>query len=104
MRIPRGCLLGALVGLGACAFAPHHSARLDEARLAYDEATGDPAVAARAAAELRRAGETLERAKQARATLDDVAIVDHLAYVAKQEVAIAREVALQRGLAAGKAD
>jgi hypothetical protein len=101
MRILRGCLLGALISLGACALAPHHSARLDEARLAYDEATGDPAVATLAPAELRRAGETLERAKYARATLNDIAVVDHLAYVAKQEVAIAREVARQRRLAAG---
>lgn len=99
MRVLRGCLLGALFSLGACAFVPQHSARLDDARVAYDEATDDPVVATLAAAELRRAGETLERAMHARATLDDIAVVDHLAYVAKQEVAIAREVARQRRLA-----
>jgi hypothetical protein len=83
----------------ACAFIPQRNPRLDEARREYQHAVADPEVARYAAAELRLAAELLEQASLARDTLDDVAVVDHLAYVAKQRVAIARESAKLRAKA-----
>ncbi len=84
-----------------CAFMPRDYVRLDEARRAYAEAAADPAVTGFAAAELKVAGELLERAAKARDTLDDPAVVDHLSYLARQRVAIAREAARARVLESG---
>lgn len=75
---------------------PQRNARLEEARRAYREAAADPQIALHAAAELSQAADLLEQASLARDTLDDVAVVDHLAYVARQRVAIARESAKLR--------
>jgi len=98
MKSARLLCVAALLGCGACAFIPREYARLDEARLAYAEALRDPLVTGFAPNELKAAGEVLERAGKARDTLDDSAIVDHLSYVARQRVAIAREAARLRSL------
>ena len=87
--------LAALVAVG-CAFVPQRNLRLEEARRAYQVAAADPQIAARAPAELREAADILEQADLARDTLDDVAVVDHLAYLARQRVKIARESAKLR--------
>jgi hypothetical protein len=90
-------VLGLVAALSpGCALIPRDNLRLDEARRAFDEAAADPSVARLAAAELEAARELLERASHARDTLDDAAEVDHLAYLAKREVVIAREAAIQR--------
>jgi hypothetical protein len=89
-----GCLtLGAATALTGCVFIPGSYPRLEEARVAQAEAAADPRIVRFAAAELRKAAEALEQARVARDTLDDPAVVDHLAYVARQRVAIAREAA-----------
>jgi hypothetical protein len=88
-------LLAAAFGLSGCAFVPQDYPRLDAAGKAHGEAQADSRLAGEAAAQLKQAGETLERARTARNTLDDPAVVDHLAYLAKQRVAIAREIASQ---------
>jgi hypothetical protein len=86
----------ALVWIGGCAFVPLHNERLVEARTHYANAIADPLVAELAAPELRDAAEFIERAARARDTLNDPAVIDHIAYMAKQKVAIARELAEQR--------
>lgn len=92
----------AAAALAGCAFVPQHFVRLDEARTAVDAAAADPNVIRYAAVELRRARETLEQAIAARDTLQDPALVEHLAYLARQRVAIARETAaLEAARAAG---
>lgn len=98
MRAAGPILIAGLACLAGCAFVPQKNLRLDEARGAYAAAMANPAVATYAPAELRLAAEALERAAAARDTLDDPAVVDHLAYLAKQRVAIGREAALQRML------
>jgi multidrug efflux pump subunit AcrA (membrane-fusion protein) len=80
-------------GQGGCAFVPKTNLRLDEARNMHRLAATDARVAELAPAELRRASETLEQATVAWNTLDDPAVVDHLAYLAKQRLAIAQEAA-----------
>jgi hypothetical protein len=86
----------ALVALGGCALAPQHFVYLEQAESAYREATSDPVIALHAAPELRTAREVLERAIEARDTLQDAAEVDHLAYVAMQRIEIARAAARYR--------
>lgn len=98
MRRALSCalLIGILAWLGGCAFVPKDFARLDEARTMRGQAMSDARVARFAPAELASAEEALERARIARDTLDDSAVVDHLAYVAKQRFAIALATAQWR--------
>jgi hypothetical protein len=96
MKPSRAALAIALAVCDGCAFMPRDYARLDEARQAYAEALRDPTVAGFAPMELQAAAEVLERAGKARDTLDDPAVVDHLSYLARQRVAIAREAARMR--------
>jgi hypothetical protein len=93
-------VLAATLGLGGCAFVPKAYPRLDQAQALHGAARSDAVIARFAAAELKTADEALDRARLARETLDDPAVVDHLAYVAKQRLAIAREAA---GLRAAQA-
>ncbi len=79
--------------LAGCALAPQHHAYLERAEDAYREARADPIIQRNAPGELDAAGEVLDRAVQARATLQDAAEVDHLAYLARQRTEIARELA-----------
>lgn len=95
MKTALACTL--LAAATGCALAPQHHGFLDDAASAYRSAAADPQVASFAPGELRSAGELLERAEQARATLQDAAEVDHLAYLVKQRTAIAVEAARQRG-------
>jgi len=92
---PAGIALALLVVV-SCAFVPQRNTRLEEARRAFREAAADPEVARNAARELKQAAELLEEASLAQDTLGDVAVVDHLAYLATQRVAIARESAKLR--------
>jgi hypothetical protein len=95
VKLPAALLLAGL-WLAGCAFVPKAYPRLDATGRAYIETQADSRIAIDAAPELAKAGDLLERAHTARNTLDDSAVVDHLAYMAKQRIAIAREVASQK--------
>ena len=88
--------LAVAVSLAGCALAPRSYPRLDEADRLFRAASADAVIARHAAAELGDAREILERARRARDLLEDPAVVDHLAYVAKQRTALAAELARQR--------
>jgi len=96
------CVVAFLVicalGSGGCSFVPKAYPRLEEARDAHLQAAEDPRVARHASGELKAAGEVLQRAITARATLDDPAVVDHLAYLAKQRAIISIETAQLKAL------
>lgn len=79
----------ALVGCASSAKNP----LLDEARLSYSQAQNDPQVVKRAAGELQEAGDALAKANRALDKGEEKEEVNHLAYLAKQRVAIATEVA-----------
>jgi hypothetical protein len=85
--------LALAIASAGCAYMPGKNARLEEARTAHARALSAPEVAAFAPAEARRAVEALERALEAWNTLQDPALVDHLAYVARQRAEIAAAVA-----------
>lgn len=98
MRARLAILAIGAFALDGCSFVPNVYPRLDEARDAHRKAAADPGVRLYAGAELKSAGEVLERALVARDTLDDPAVVDHLAYLARQRVAISIEVAKGKAL------
>ena len=98
--IARALILATALAAGGCAFVPKDNLRIDEAAREYRAALADPAVSRLAADELRSARDILDEAIRARDTLQDVGEADHLAYLARQRVAISREAALQRSLAA----
>jgi len=82
--------------LVACSSTPPINAGLEQARNDYRSAQSNPQVTSLAAGELKQAGDSLELANTASNRGDRVATVDHLAYVAKQQVAIAQATANQK--------
>ncbi|NTV10136.1 MAG: OmpA family protein [Zoogloea sp.] len=86
----------AAAALTACSTAPVSNASLDEARSSYRSAQDNPQIRELAGGELKQAEDALNKANDAWARKDDRAEVDHLAYLAKQRVAIAEETARQK--------
>src|SRR5450631_266 len=69
---------------------------LGQARIAYANAQANPQVTSLAAGELKQASDSLDKANNASSKGESSALVDHLAYVAKQQVAVAQETAAQK--------
>jgi hypothetical protein len=84
-------LLAAVIGSG-CGSMPQNSP-LAEAQSSYDSARANPKVTRLAALELKIASEYLNKADHAFCEHASDDFVDHLAYLAKQQVAIAEETA-----------
>jgi outer membrane protein OmpA-like peptidoglycan-associated protein len=97
-------VLALAVALSACSSAPTTTSMLDQARSDYMAAQGNPAVAQYAPVELRQATAALDRANEAAARQESTSEVDQLAYVAKQRIATAQEVAKQKAAEAAVAD
>ena len=79
--------------LTACATGPTPNAQLDEARSAYAAAAANANVVRSAPLELRQAQQALDKATAAAQSGDDLAEVNHYAYVARQRT----ELAVQTG-------
>ena len=95
----KNTLLAALVAAAlaaGCSTVPDRDSMLAQARADYGAAQANAQVVSLAPSELRQAGDALDRANAASSKGDERAHVDHLAYVAKQQVAIARETARQK--------
>lgn len=82
--------------LAGCSSVPERNSLLEQARNDYASAQASPQVTSLAAGELKQAADSLDRANNASNKGENTATVDHLAYVAKQHVAIARETARQK--------
>jgi outer membrane protein OmpA-like peptidoglycan-associated protein len=82
--------------LASCSSMPASDSPLAHARTDYSNAQANPQVAVHAAAELKQAADSLDKANNASSKGEKGAVVDHLAYVAKQQVAIAQETARQK--------
>jgi outer membrane protein OmpA-like peptidoglycan-associated protein len=82
--------------LTGCSSMPDRNSMLEQARADYGNAQANPQVVQLAAGELRQAGDSLDKANTASNKGEKAATVDHLAYVAKQHVAIAQETARQK--------
>lgn len=82
--------------LAACSSMPARNDLLETARANYAEAQASSQVTTLAPSELRQAGDSLDKANGAWRDGDSTARVDHLAYLAKQQVAIAGETASRK--------
>jgi outer membrane protein OmpA-like peptidoglycan-associated protein len=92
----RPLVLLTFAALASCAIGPESNSMLEQARADYGSAQANSQVTSLAPSELKQAGDTLDKANAASSKGEDRVIVDHLAYVAKQQVAIARETATQK--------
>lgn len=100
-RFHRTPLMGAIAAaslalLAACSSTPLQNSALDQARARLNAAQAQPQTVKMAAEELARASESLRRGDQALARGDGTAEVNHLAYMALQQVVIAEETATSR--------
>lgn len=83
-----------IVMLTGCSSAPP-STILEEARNEYRAAQSNSQVVNLAPGELKQAGNAIDKANEASRQNKDQAEIDHLAYIAKQRVGIARATARQ---------
>jgi len=97
-------LLAAAVLAVACASAPITTPTLDQARADFVAANNNPQVSQYAPNEFRQASEALDQANAAAARRESLNDVDRLAYVAKQRIATAMEVAKGKAAEADIAD
>jgi outer membrane protein OmpA-like peptidoglycan-associated protein len=89
----KSAIFASAVLLSACSTVPTSTATLDEARADFVAASNNPQVSSYAPLEFRQASEALDRANQAAAKRESLDTIDRLAYVAKQRIATAEEVA-----------
>lgn len=81
------------VMFAACSTTPTTTSQLDQARGDFIAAQSNPSVAANAPLEFKAASEALDRANAAAAKRDSLEEIDKLAYIAKQKIATAQEIA-----------
>ncbi len=85
--------LAAALALAACGTTPTTTSELETARADYAAAQSNPLVAKYAPAEMAAATRALDQANVASARGESLQDIDKLAYVAKQKIASAQEVA-----------
>ncbi len=79
--------------LSACSMQPTKTSLLDDARSGYRAAQSNPEVTKLAPVEFQQAGIALDKANEASTKREELEVINHLAYLAKQRVAIAQETA-----------
>jgi outer membrane protein OmpA-like peptidoglycan-associated protein len=79
--------------LGACASGPKSTSLLDQVHAEYSRAQNNPKVATYAALEMQSATDALTKADAAANSRESLETVDKLAYLTKQKIALATEVA-----------
>src|SRR3990167_5994757 len=82
--------------ISACASNPKSTSLLDQVRADYVQAQSNPKIAAYAALEMQAATEALAKANAAAKERESLETVDKLAYLAKQKIALAAEVASKK--------
>ena len=82
--------------LAACSTVPASNPMLEAARTDYTAARDNPQTRDLAPSELKQAADALSAADASWARHDSEADVNHLAYLTKQRVAIAREAGMQK--------
>lgn len=89
-------ILAGAVLLSACSSVPLTTPVLDQARGDFIAANNNPQVATYAPLEFKQASDALDKANAAAAAKESLADVDQLAYIAKQKIATAQEIAKQK--------
>ena len=96
-------LAGFLI-LAGCSTVPTSTPTLDAARADFVAANNNPDIATYAALEFKQASDALDAANRAAAKNESLDTIDRLAYVAKQRIATAQEVAKGKAAQAEVAD
>lgn len=81
--------------MSGCSTMPQ-STTLDSARVDYRQAQANPQVVQLAPLQLKEAGEALDRANAAQTSREDAKVVDSLAYVAQQKIALTQATAQRK--------
>jgi outer membrane protein OmpA-like peptidoglycan-associated protein len=89
----KASVLATALLLGACGTTPTTTSTLDQARSDFVMANNTPQIATLAPLEFKQAGDALNEANAAAAKNDSLEKIDRLAYIAKQKIATAMEVA-----------
>jgi outer membrane protein OmpA-like peptidoglycan-associated protein len=89
-------VLAVSIMLSACSTTPMTTSMLDQTRGDFAAAQSNPSVATNAPVEFKAAAEALDRANAAADKKESIEAVDKLAYLAKQKIAVAQEVAKRK--------
>lgn len=89
-------LASAVLLISACASNPKSTSLLDQVRVDYVQAQSNPKIATYAALEMQSATEALAKANAAAKERESLETLDKLAYLAKQKIALATEVASRK--------
>jgi outer membrane protein OmpA-like peptidoglycan-associated protein len=89
----KSAVFASVVLLAACSTTPITTSMLDQARGDFVAANNNPAISSYAPLEFKQASDALDQANRAAARREDLATIDRLAYLAKQRIATANEVA-----------
>jgi outer membrane protein OmpA-like peptidoglycan-associated protein len=100
----KSTILASAILLGACASTPTSTPMLDQARGDFVAANNNPQVSSYAPLEFKQASDALEQANAAAAHRDSLDKIDKLAYIAKQKIATANEIAKQKAAEAAVAN
>lgn len=96
-RTPINLLVASAVLLiSACASQPKSTSLLDQVRVDYAQAQDNPKIATYAALEMQSASDALAKANAAANARESLETVDKLAYLTKQKIALATEVASRK--------
>lgn len=89
-------LASTVLVLGACASGPKTTTLLDQVHADYSQAQRNPKIATYAAVEMQSATEAMTKADAAAKGRESLETVDKLAYLTKQKIALANEVASRK--------
>jgi outer membrane protein OmpA-like peptidoglycan-associated protein len=92
----QSAVLASAVMLAACSTTPTSTSTLDQARGDFIAANNNPQVSSYAPLEFKQASDALEQANAAAAKRESLDRIDQLAYIAKQKIATAQQVASQK--------
>ena len=104
VRFLKPAIFASAVLLAACSTVPTTTPTLDQARADFVAANNNPQVSSYAPLEFKQASDALNAANVAAAKKESLEDIDRLAYIAKQKIATAQEVARGKAAEANIAD
>jgi len=103
-RFLKPAVFASVILLAACSSTPTTTSQLEQARADFISASNNPQVPTYAPLEFKQASDALNAANVAAAKKDSLEDIDRLAYIAKQKIATAQEVARGKAAEANIAD
>jgi outer membrane protein OmpA-like peptidoglycan-associated protein len=103
-RFLKPAVFASAILLAACSTVPTTTPTLDQARADFVAANNDPQVSSYAPLQFKEASDALDRANAAAARKESLNDIDRLAYIAKQKIATAQEIARAKAAEANIAD